>query len=254
MAKEKTFNLDLAFLRNEQGISQRELATRMGITQPSIKQIEDNFNDIKISSLKKYINALGMTLTVKASSVHGKSSTYLLKDVSVMDNSNSFFDKIVEDKKRRESEIENIIEEENKKRERDKFDLELFQDETKKLSQFIQESLSEHLIVKQYEECIVGDYYKINVLATEITYNDINIYLQPTGPRFGTVLGRGVIEIRSNSKFFNLNPYVTLSLILQVKKGETYWVIHRRDGISHEWKQERLNKDSLYTMLETLIF
>jgi len=254
MEKNMTFDLDLAFLRNEHRLSQRELATRMGIAQPSLKQIEDNFNDIKISSLKRYINALGMTLTIKATSLDGKSSTYLLKESAKMKTPNSFFEKIESDRINIEREAEASEQETKRRKEIDKKMLQFFRSEADKLSEFIKEKLQGSLTVIQSEGVITGNYYKTEVLATKITFNETDVYLHPTGPRFGSALGRGVIEIHSNSKYFNLNPYITLSLILKDNKDDVHWVIHKRNTISGEWKQERLDENSLYSTLEALFF
>jgi len=254
MEKDTTFDLDLSFIRKEQGLSQRELASRMGITQPSLKQIEDNFNDIKVSSLKRYVNALGMKLTIKSTAFDGQSSTYLIREHSNMKKTNSLFDKIEEEKKERSNMIATKEQEEKKKKEVDERDLQVFVDEANKLSNFIKEKLQSHLTVTQNQEIVISDYYKSKVTATKVTFNAIDVYLEPTGPRFGRSMGRGVIEVRSNSKFLTVNPYITMSLILKTNKDDNYWVIHERNTISGKWKQEKLDEESLFKIFELLLF
>jgi transcriptional regulator with XRE-family HTH domain len=64
----------LTALREEAGLSQRELATRMGISQPRVAAIERARN-VTIDVLEQYIEAVGGTLEVNA--VKGKSKTPL---------------------------------------------------------------------------------------------------------------------------------------------------------------------------------
>jgi transcriptional regulator with XRE-family HTH domain len=64
----------LTALREEAGFSQRELATRMGISQPRVAAIERARN-VTIDVLEQYIEAVGGTLEVNA--VKGKSKTSL---------------------------------------------------------------------------------------------------------------------------------------------------------------------------------
>lgn len=253
--KEEAFDLDLAFLRNEQGLSQRELADRLGITQPSLNQIENNLNDIKISSLKRYLAALEMKLTIEAKSIDDNSTTYLIKEKFKMNQSNSFFSKLEADKKERARMTAENEENEIKKKKIDEQDLQLFTYEANKLSDFLKEKLEGNLTVSQYVEIVVSDYYKSNVTATNLSYNGITIYFQPTGPRYGRAMGMGVIEIRSNSRFFDLNRDTTLSLILIAgKNNDNHWLIHRRNSVSGGYSQEKLNEESLYSLLNELIF
>jgi len=253
--KEEAFDLDLAFLRREQGLSQRELADRMGITQPSLNQIENNLNDIKISSLKRYLAALKMKLTIEAKSTDDNSTTYLMKEKLKMNQSNSFFSKLEADKKDRARITAENEEKEIKKKKIDEQDLQLFTSEANKLSDFLKEKLEGSLTVRQNMETVVSDYYKSNVMTTSLSYNGINIYFQPTGPRYGRAMGEGVIEIRSNSIFFDLNRFMTISLILIAgKNNDNHWLIHRRDSISGKYNQEKLNEESLYKLLDELIF
>lgn len=65
----------LTALREEAGLSQRQLADRIGVSQPRIVAIEHSQN-VTIDVLDQYIQALGGRLEVAV--VHGKQRTALL--------------------------------------------------------------------------------------------------------------------------------------------------------------------------------
>ncbi|XHX45974.1 putative HTH domain-containing transcriptional regulator [Lonepinella koalarum] len=48
-------------------LSQKELANSLGISQPAIAQIEQRGNELKLSTLKRYVETLGgkLSLTVE---------------------------------------------------------------------------------------------------------------------------------------------------------------------------------------------
>lgn len=52
------FELELAELRKKAGLSQTELANKMGISQSAISQIENNQN-LQLDTLTNYVQALG---------------------------------------------------------------------------------------------------------------------------------------------------------------------------------------------------
>uniref|UniRef100_UPI0039805FB6 helix-turn-helix domain-containing protein n=1 Tax=Lonepinella koalarum TaxID=53417 RepID=UPI0039805FB6 len=54
-------------LREEAMLSQKELANSLGISQPAIAQIEQRGNELKLSTLKRYVETLGgkLSLTVE---------------------------------------------------------------------------------------------------------------------------------------------------------------------------------------------
>jgi predicted transcriptional regulator len=54
----------LAQLREQLEISQVELAKEMGISQPSVANLEKRGQEIKLSSLKKYVEAMGGKLVL----------------------------------------------------------------------------------------------------------------------------------------------------------------------------------------------
>jgi len=68
----------LTALREQAGLSQRELARRMGISQPRVVAIEQARN-VTIDVLEQYIKAVGHRLEVNA--VQGKSKTPLVTPV-----------------------------------------------------------------------------------------------------------------------------------------------------------------------------
>lgn len=57
----------LAHLREELNISQKQLAEALGISQPAVAKIEQKDNDPRLSTLKRYIEAMGgkLSLTVQ---------------------------------------------------------------------------------------------------------------------------------------------------------------------------------------------
>ncbi len=64
MASEMLLNIHLAELREKVALTQKELAGTMGVKQPTIAGMEKNGQDIKLSSLKKYIEATGGKLNI----------------------------------------------------------------------------------------------------------------------------------------------------------------------------------------------
>lgn len=59
-------------IRKELEISQKELAQTMGIKQPSLSAIENRGNDLKISTMKKYVEAMGGKLRIDVELPTGK--------------------------------------------------------------------------------------------------------------------------------------------------------------------------------------
>ncbi|ATF91926.1 Antitoxin HigA [Cedecea neteri] len=54
----------LQLVREEQGLSQKQVAQKMGISQPAIAAIEQRGNDLKVLTLKRYVEALGGKLSL----------------------------------------------------------------------------------------------------------------------------------------------------------------------------------------------
>ncbi len=51
-------------LREELNISQTELAAAMGVKQPTVAKIEQPDNDLSLSTLKRYVTALGGEVSI----------------------------------------------------------------------------------------------------------------------------------------------------------------------------------------------
>ncbi|MBJ3593230.1 helix-turn-helix domain-containing protein [Citrobacter sp. Marseille-Q6884] len=62
----------LNMLREELNLSQAELAAAMGVKQPTIAKIEQADNDPRLSTLKRYVAALGGELTIDVKLPTGK--------------------------------------------------------------------------------------------------------------------------------------------------------------------------------------
>ena len=58
-------SLTLKKLRSHMKLTQMALARKMGVAQPTIAQLEQR-NDIHVSTLRKYVEALGGTLSIIA--------------------------------------------------------------------------------------------------------------------------------------------------------------------------------------------
>mgnify|MGYP003602496397 FL=1 len=67
MAEEMILETGLQLMREELQLSQKTLAESMGVSQPAITQIEQRGNDVKLATLKRYIEAMGgkLSLTVE---------------------------------------------------------------------------------------------------------------------------------------------------------------------------------------------
>ena len=59
-------------IREELEISQKELAQTLGIKQPSLSAIENRGTDLKISTMKKYVEAMGGKLRIDVELPTGK--------------------------------------------------------------------------------------------------------------------------------------------------------------------------------------
>ena len=72
MADELLLEIQLHLIREELEISQKELAATLGIKQPSLSAIENRGNDLKISTMKKYVEAMGGKLRIDVELPTGK--------------------------------------------------------------------------------------------------------------------------------------------------------------------------------------
>lgn len=71
-ADEEVFELRLAQLRQTVEMSQHDLAVELGISQPSVANLEKRGHEVKISSLKRYIEALGGKLSLDIEFTDGR--------------------------------------------------------------------------------------------------------------------------------------------------------------------------------------
>ena len=59
-------------LREELNISQTDLAAAMGVKQPTLAKIEQPGNDPRLSTLKRYVSALGGEMSIDVTLPNGK--------------------------------------------------------------------------------------------------------------------------------------------------------------------------------------
>jgi DNA-binding transcriptional regulator YiaG len=69
---QEVFELRLAQLRQTVEVSQKDLAAALGISQPSVANLEKRGHEVKISSLKRYIEALGCKLSLDVELADGR--------------------------------------------------------------------------------------------------------------------------------------------------------------------------------------
>ncbi|HGO5814811.1 TPA: helix-turn-helix domain-containing protein [Mannheimia haemolytica] len=76
MTEELVLEAGLAMLREDLEISQKDLAKALGVSQPAIVQMEQRGNDIKLSTLKRYIEAMGGKLSLAVQMPTGNSRIF----------------------------------------------------------------------------------------------------------------------------------------------------------------------------------
>lgn len=64
--------ISLSQLREELNISQIELAAAMGIKQPSVARMEQGDNDPRLSTISRYVKALGGEMSIDVTLPTGK--------------------------------------------------------------------------------------------------------------------------------------------------------------------------------------
>lgn len=72
LADEMRREVLLSKLRQELNLSQTELAAAMGVKQPTLAKIEQPDNDPRLSTLKRYVTALGGELSIDVTLPNGK--------------------------------------------------------------------------------------------------------------------------------------------------------------------------------------
>lgn len=63
-AAQEILDIRLSMLREQLELSQVEMAARLGISQPSVANLEKRGQEIKLSSLKRYVEAMGGKLAL----------------------------------------------------------------------------------------------------------------------------------------------------------------------------------------------
>ncbi|WP_437609754.1 helix-turn-helix domain-containing protein [Erwinia sp. V71] len=71
-------NIALSQLREELNVSQTELAAAMGVKQPSVARMEQSDNDPRLSTLKRYVTALGGEISIDVTLPTGKRVAFQL--------------------------------------------------------------------------------------------------------------------------------------------------------------------------------
>ncbi|POY44851.1 transcriptional regulator [Avibacterium gallinarum] len=63
-AEELMLESGLSSIRQEMEISQKQLADALGISQPAVVQIEQRGNELRLSTLKRYVETMGGKLSL----------------------------------------------------------------------------------------------------------------------------------------------------------------------------------------------
>lgn len=72
MAGEMILETGLQMMREELQLSQKHVAELMGVSQPAVTQLEQRGNDVKLATLKRYIEAMGGKLSLDVELPTGK--------------------------------------------------------------------------------------------------------------------------------------------------------------------------------------
>lgn len=72
MADEMILEVCLQMMREELQLSQKQVAEAMGISQPAVTKLEQRGNDLKLATLKRYVEAMGGKLSLDVELPTGK--------------------------------------------------------------------------------------------------------------------------------------------------------------------------------------
>ncbi|EFO1064603.1 helix-turn-helix domain-containing protein [Escherichia coli] len=72
MADEMILEVGLQMMREELQLSQKHVAEAMGISQPAVTKLEQRGNDLKLATLKRYVEAMGGKLSLDVELPTGK--------------------------------------------------------------------------------------------------------------------------------------------------------------------------------------
>ena len=78
VAEEMFLETGLQLLREELQLSQKHVADLMSVSQPTVTQLEQRGNDLKIATLKRYIEAMGGKLSINVELPTGKQVAFHL--------------------------------------------------------------------------------------------------------------------------------------------------------------------------------
>lgn len=76
MTDELMLEAGLSSLRQNLELSQRDLAKALGISQPAVAKIEQRGNEIKLSTLKRYVETMGGKLSLAVQMPDGDSRIF----------------------------------------------------------------------------------------------------------------------------------------------------------------------------------
>ncbi|WP_097414647.1 helix-turn-helix domain-containing protein [Escherichia coli] len=62
--EEMILEVGLQMMREELQLSQKQVAEAMGISQPAVTKLEQRGNDLKLATLKRYVEAMGGKLSL----------------------------------------------------------------------------------------------------------------------------------------------------------------------------------------------
>lgn len=72
MADEMILEVGLQMMREELQLSQKQVAEAMGISQPAVTKLEQRGNDLKLATLKRYVEAMAGKLSLDVELPTGK--------------------------------------------------------------------------------------------------------------------------------------------------------------------------------------
>ncbi|HDV6939325.1 TPA: XRE family transcriptional regulator [Escherichia coli] len=72
MADEMILEVGLQMMREELQLSQKQVAEAMGISQPAVTKLEQRGNELKLATLKRYVEAMGGKLSLDVELPTGK--------------------------------------------------------------------------------------------------------------------------------------------------------------------------------------
>ena len=78
MADEMILEVGLQMMREELQLSQKQVAEAMGISQPAVTKLEQRGNDLKLATLKRYVEAMGGKLSLDVELPTGRRVAFLV--------------------------------------------------------------------------------------------------------------------------------------------------------------------------------